>query len=997
MKKTLLIILIAVLAASLVGIAACRNNASNVSFDKAEYEISDGGKVSVTGGKNVTFKLLTKTDGVEINETTGIFTVANQVADCTQVIVAAVVNGTVADTAICRLRTASQAPAITFTNLSNYIVNGDIVGAVSTPAYSVSYSLLQDYAGISIDSVSGKVTFSGNVADGLDFTVVASAKGESSQKTFTTAVGNYVLAEDSQAIAEYQVGTDVSFVLNYQDNPEAEQIGVLAVMNGHSRLNEADWSYDRVNRKVTINSSYTKTLFMGDAQLKIITSKNAVAVSVNVAKYVATAEDLAAIDDTVEALAGNYVMVCDIDLTEYLSVSGAGYNNGKGWTPIGTYFDTRVGAETEWAFCGTFDGNGHTVSGFFINRSDDYAYNSGFFGYIASQGVVKNLGVKNGENQVNNVRSYSGGFAGVNVGKIINCWADVDVITGEVFKVVGGFVGRNEGEITNCYSLGRVSAGSEVGSFAGVSRTPISLGSQNNCYAVQTGSYPFSNDYNDTCKTVATKNDLISCDFSAYTDGWDVQSGQLPVLKSVSIDYSLRELRVTSDRTYAVSGDTFTLKVSTNPAKDYDFTFERVEGRGVRVDANGVINTNNVQFGSSGEPIRCVIKVTCQDMSALYEFYVYDQVQSISFADTMETTLYAGNYYKIDTVVEPIAANRQVKYTLVKGLKGVSLSGDGILALSDNIVADGEIIVRATASDGQHVCERTLSVVANKRFDGNYCVIYREQTDNVRFTLPEHVAAVNKVTRYDKEVEFTLVGNTVTIDRKYFVDFEDKEIPVKLVTGDGTYIAAVVAYDEADVYEIGSVADFMKYKADFMTDPELRTKTVILTADLDFEGATITSIGSHHVGADFLGVFNGNGHTVSNLKIDRNEFSGAYTSEEGVNRPDESSYPFHASRYNVGLFSYVKGTVSNVNFVNVHVANYFSGTYTSEDGRTTVYEKEAIGNFLGVVAGTVEGVVSNCTFSGCTVKGGDIKGVICGKDSATVVNNCLINGELYEK
>lgn len=992
MKKILLVTLILVLAMSLIGIVACKGN-QTVAFTQAEYELNDSDRVTISGNvKGVSYKLLTNVEGVSVNATTGVFSIASSVADYSQVVVAAVIDGKVVSTATCCLRSATEPPAITFTNLSNFIVNGDIVNAVSTPSYSISYSLRQDYAGIDIDSVNGKVTFSGNVADGQNFTVVASAKGVSSEKTFTTAVGNYVVADNYQSISEYQVGTQATFTLNYQDNPQAEQQGVLAVMKGNARLRDGDWSYNASEHKVTINPSYTSTLSMGDNVLKIITAKNAVSVNINVARYVATAQDLASINSTREALAGNYIMVCDIDLTEYLSESGEGYNNGKGWTPIGTYYDLRVGAETEWAFAGTFDGNGHTVTGFFINRSDDYAYNSGFFGYISSQGVVKNLGIRNAEGKVNNVRSYSGGFVGVNVGKISNCWADVDVITGEAFKVVGGFVGRNEGEIVNCYSMGKVLAGSEVGSFAGVSRTPISLGVQRNCYAVQTEKYPFSNDYNATCAVVSSKSELVNCDFTSYAQDWNLTDNALPTLKSVVIDYGLRELKVTADKQFAVSGETFKLKVTTNPAKDYAYTFERVEGRGVQVDANGNINTNNVQFGDSTEPIRCVVKVTCGDLSALYEFYVYNQVQSISFADSMEDTMYAGNYYKIDAVVDPITANQQVTYSLVKGLKGVTLNDDGVIALSDNIVADGEITIRATASNGQR-CELTISIVANKRFDNNYAIILREEKNNVQFTLPEQVASkVTKVTRYDKEVNYQVNGSTIEISRQYFVAFEDKEIPVKFITDNGVYMATVVAYNKADVYEIGSVEEFMKYKADFMTNPELRSKVVILTADLDFNGKEITSIGSHHVEADFLGVFNGNGHTISNLNINRNDYSEAGTSDR-----NENNYPYHASRYNVGLFSFVKGVVANVHFVNVTVANTFNGSFVTETGTELKFENEAIGNFIGVVAGTVEGTVSNCTFDNCIVKGGDLKGIVCGKDTATIVNNCIIDNVLYEK
>ena len=47
----------------------------------------------------------------------------------------------------------------------------------------------------------------------------------------------------------------------------------------------------------------------------------------------------------------------DINLTTYLG--GVGSDDGKGWLPIGTLATP---------FTGTFDGNGHVISGLRINR-----------------------------------------------------------------------------------------------------------------------------------------------------------------------------------------------------------------------------------------------------------------------------------------------------------------------------------------------------------------------------------------------------------------------------------------------------------------------------------------------------------------------------------------------------------------------------------------------------------------------------------------------------
>ena len=85
------------------------------------------------------------------------------------------------------------------------------------------------------------------------------------------------------------------------------------------------------------------------------------------------------------------------------------------WTPIGKY---------ENEYTGTFDGDGKTVSGLFLD--DNNANYVGLFGLIGSGGKVKNVGV---------VDSY--------------------------FKAnhrVGGLCGENyEGTISNCYNTGTVS------------------------------------------------------------------------------------------------------------------------------------------------------------------------------------------------------------------------------------------------------------------------------------------------------------------------------------------------------------------------------------------------------------------------------------------------------------------------------------------------------------------------------------------------------------
>lgn len=119
-------------------------------------------------------------------------------------------------------------------------------------------------------------------------------------------------------------------------------------------------------------------------------------------------------------------------------------NNPEEWIPIGT--------DSDEAFSGLFDGNGHTISGLYMNGDAEY---SGLFGYIQG-GTVKGVGLIAGSITSDNDYTYAGGIAGVNEsGTIEDCYN-----TGSVKAAfVGGIVGSNRGgHIQDCYNTGWVQA-----------------------------------------------------------------------------------------------------------------------------------------------------------------------------------------------------------------------------------------------------------------------------------------------------------------------------------------------------------------------------------------------------------------------------------------------------------------------------------------------------------------------------------------------------------
>ena len=123
-------------------------------------------------------------------------------------------------------------------------------------------------------------------------------------------------------------------------------------------------------------------------------------------------------------------------------------NSSEEWTPIGNSEST--------AYTGTFDGDGHTISGLYIN--DSTANNQGLFGYVS--GTVQNLTVSG---SVNSSGDYVGGIVGNNSGTFENC-AFTGSVSGDWY--VGGVVGNNNGgTVTGCIFSGSGSV-SVTGSYS---------------------------------------------------------------------------------------------------------------------------------------------------------------------------------------------------------------------------------------------------------------------------------------------------------------------------------------------------------------------------------------------------------------------------------------------------------------------------------------------------------------------------------------------------
>ena len=168
-----------------------------------------------------------------------------------------------------------------------------------------------------------------------------------------------------------------------------------------------------------------------------------------------TPEELAEIGvDEKYPLNGNYVLTDDIDL------GGSAENL---WNPI-------EGPNGE-AFTGTFDGDGHTISGLYMNAQSagNQTRGLGLFSCLGSGGTITNLTV-DGKIDPEDCHGSFGGIVGENDGTVSNCISDVDIknTTGYAKGTIGGVVGsaNSESTVENCRYTGTINvthSGSSMG------------------------------------------------------------------------------------------------------------------------------------------------------------------------------------------------------------------------------------------------------------------------------------------------------------------------------------------------------------------------------------------------------------------------------------------------------------------------------------------------------------------------------------------------------
>jgi len=172
-----------------------------------------------------------------------------------------------------------------------------------------------------------------------------------------------------------------------------------------------------------------------------------------------------------------FILTADIDLSDYVLATALIAPDND---PDAQYLQGTP-------FTGSFNGDGHKITGLTIDASETNNSFLGLFGQLNAPGIIKDLGVENVSITAGNNTQLLGSVVGyTNIGGTIsNCYATGSVTAGTNSIYLGGLTGASNGHIDNCYAMVNVSGGTYSNCLGGLTgyNAPAAPGNINNCYS----------------------------------------------------------------------------------------------------------------------------------------------------------------------------------------------------------------------------------------------------------------------------------------------------------------------------------------------------------------------------------------------------------------------------------------------------------------------------------------------------------------------------------
>ena len=632
---------------------------------------------------------------------------------------------------------------------------------------------------------------------------------------------------------------------------------------------------------------------------------------------------------------------------------------GSGWQPIGGFRSP---------FNTTFDGNGYTIANLRIDRNS--LLRVGLFGHTSSAAKIANIGLLNvdvvggtsvgglvGDNQGSITGSYVigdvrgntnlGGLVGFNQGSITNSYAAGDARGSG--NAIGGLVGLNQGgSITISYAAGNATGDTNVGGLVG-SNFSASI---TNSYATgnvngsnRVGGLVGLNQGESITNSYATGNatgdsdigGLVGDNRGTITDSYAVGSGGSGVPIQVTQTAEALKLPTTATGIY----DNWSTKIWDFGTSDQ---FPLLKN-----------SDNNASLAGQGKGLRTLETLTVSTrLSPTFGVSTTHYVMTfLPLSGTTASIVLGLRAYDPNATIEIVKRGEDpaIDYFTSEGNVGTS----NPITLGDNTMLD----ITVSESDGSIVSYR---VVGSLEIDLPLCTTslgFADDNDGV-FEL----ADVDK----DNDGLIEICDVEGVDEMRYQLDGSAYK-----ASADATAISRGCAPGGCKGYELTRSLDFT-----VDTDYRATTNKMIYTVD-DYNDSDDNGWQpiADSLSVPFDAIFEGNGHTIANLMINRDGSNGI-----GSN--------------GIGLFGYAGGSaeIANLGLPNIDVRGNTSvgGLVGRNNGRliTNSYATGIVigsGNDVGGLVGRNIGPITD-SYAAVDVTGsGDDSGGLVGDNTGSITNS----------
>ena len=657
------------------------------------------------------------------------------------------------------------------------------------------------------------------------------------------------------------------------------------------------------------------------------------------------------------------------------------------YTPIGHYIEHN--SSLNRPFCGHFDGNGHTISGIRIYADgsntgvDD---NKGIFGCISKNAVVTGITLNDAR-----IVGYSrvGGIVGCNDGEtsydnspqggtITNCVVTdsvaIHIVQPNFFY--GGIVGYNSGTVTHCVSSVQMSAAAGI--------TPKYCGGI------------AGSNYNQTITTnqaIATLEDNLVVGavipYAASSGGYKFYGAIASEIGSTTLGHA-------------------------SYAHNYYY--------GCTVA--GVENATGVGIAQNTGKTMIVTDITDDD-GAVPSGYLLTLADGISATPAPAITFDGKPYYKKGTTIT--LAGMQTDTPPVGYIyEGYIVNDEVISGSAFTMPAQNTTVTSATVPVFMLTLVDGITATGTSAITFDGTPYYKEGTTITLSGRPEAEEGYIKLYTVNDSIIygdiFVMPAVNVTVGLGALTDWQR----VYAGTADDPYKIYTTAQLDLLAHRVNSGMSSYEGKY-FLLMNDLCYKHTSAWNDTTSTENNYTAIGYHYFGTShdyrFCGHFLGDGHTISGIRIYKNDDNqglfyqlGEGAEVSGVTLTDTRISAYSATGGIVGYNGggsvtdcHIESDVmllclnSNAFYVGGIVGDNIDGTITDCTSAVTIMLTSNVssGDYFGsIVGGNIFGTITNCRAIGAIVPAGRGTGAVVGYNrSSTVSNNtyhsCLVGTNAF--